>query len=187
MLVHGIWNTSKVFRRLTKNLEAAGFEVHAWDSSPNDGSAPLLALAEQLAERVEATLGGERSFSLVGFSMGGLVSRCYLQRLGGVRRVRKFVSISSPHQGTFWGRFGKKAGIAEMSPTSELLLALNSKMEELAQVPCLSLYTPWDLMILPARSSHFGVGETRTFTVPLHQWMPDDERVGRATVEFLSR
>ncbi len=32
--------------------------------------------------------------------MGGVVSRYYLQRLGGLARVRRFVTISSPHHGT---------------------------------------------------------------------------------------
>lgn len=187
VLVHGIWNTAKVFRSLARQLSRAGFEVHAWDSSPNNGSVSLFTLAQQLSERVDTALGAERKFSLIGFSMGGIVSRLYLQRLGGARRVRKFVSIASPHYGTFWGRLGKKPGVREMRPGSELLAELNRGLGELSELDCLSLYTPLDLMILPTKSSNLGLGEARTFSVAAHQLMLNDSRVARATIEFLNR
>ncbi len=185
VLVHGIWNTARVFGKFSRRLEQAGFEVHAWNATPSNGSASLGKLAEQLAERIDSALGQKRPFSLVGFSMGGMVSRIYLQRLHGARRVQKFVSIAAPHHGTFWARFSKKPGIAEMRSDSELLTELNRDLIELTTLPCLSLYTPYDLMILPARSSELGLGQVRKVSVALHQLMLNDRRVARATVEFL--
>ncbi len=185
VLVHGIWNTVRAFGKFSRRLEQAGFEAHAWNAKPNNGSASLVKLAEQLAERIDGALGQERAFSLVGFSMGGVVSQIYLQRFGGARRVRKFVSIAAPHHGTFWARFSKKPGIAEMRSDSELLAGLNRDLSELARLPCLSLYTPYDLMILPARSSELGLGQVRKVSVALHHLMLSDRRVMRATVEFL--
>ncbi|MCJ8283239.1 MAG: hypothetical protein MJK14_26425, partial [Rivularia sp. ALOHA_DT_140] len=38
LLVHGIWDTGKVFRRMTAYLKEGGWEVYDLDLNPNDGS-----------------------------------------------------------------------------------------------------------------------------------------------------
>src|SRR3954466_9538317 len=74
VLVHGIYSSSGDFARLARHLRADGHEVLMLDLQPNDGHAGLEVLAQQLADFTEARLPGRR-FDLVGFSMGGLVSR----------------------------------------------------------------------------------------------------------------
>ena len=102
VLVHGIWDTSRVFRRMTRWLEDRGFRVLAVDLVPSDGTVGLDVLAGQLRDFVERKLAPGESFDLIGFSMGGLVSRYYVQRLGGMERVRRLITISAPHRGTLW-------------------------------------------------------------------------------------
>jgi triacylglycerol lipase len=48
----------------------------------------LRELAQQLDARIRATFTMDEAIHLVGFSMGGLISRYYIQRLGGIHRVR---------------------------------------------------------------------------------------------------
>src|SRR5687768_8460910 len=92
VLVHGIYSSGRDFTRLARHLRAEGHEVFMIDLSPNDGHAGLDELARQLADFTDAKLPGRR-FDLVGFSMGGLVSRYYMQRLGGAARVEHFVTL----------------------------------------------------------------------------------------------
>src|SRR6187397_651848 len=103
LLVHGIWDDGARFDRLRTALEEAHIgPIAALDFAPNDGSGRI----EDLAVQVESAVAGllENSavprIDLVGFSMGALVARYWLQRLGGKERTRRFVSISGPHGGT---------------------------------------------------------------------------------------
>lgn len=43
---------------------------------------------------------GHREIDIVGHSLGGLIARYYVQRLGGDRRVRTLVTLGTPHGGT---------------------------------------------------------------------------------------
>ncbi|CAM5527705.1 hypothetical protein SMICM304S_05241 [Streptomyces microflavus] len=42
----------------------------------------------------------QREVDIVGHSLGGLIARYYVQRLGGDRRVRTLVTLGTPHGGT---------------------------------------------------------------------------------------
>ena len=57
--------------------------------------------------------------------MGGLVSRYYVQRLGGIERVRRLITISTPHQGTLWAHMVGNPGSRQMRPGSAFLSKLN--------------------------------------------------------------
>ena len=173
LLVHGIWKTGAAFGRMARYLRAQGLDVHTLDLQPNDGSAAIEQLAAQIA-----AVAGERfpegaPFDLVGFSMGGVVSRYYLQRLGGVERVRRFVTISSPHHGTATAYLSKKPGALQMRPGSPFLAELNRDVAMLARLDVTSMWTPLDLMILPAESSRLPVGrEVQRRRPALHALMP---------------
>ncbi|APR85634.1 Lipase [Minicystis rosea] len=155
LLVHGIWKSGRAFRRMSRYLERRGFPVHTIDLVPNNGSAPIEQLAEQVAAFVADRLPAESPLDLVGFSMGGVVSRYYLQRLGGHARVRRFVTISSPHHGTVTAYLRRLPGALQMRPDSDLLRELNRDVSLLERIDVTSIWTPLDLMIVPptARAS----------------------------------
>ena len=186
LLVHGIWKSGAAFRVLARHLEKRGFEVHTLDLVPNDGRAPLEQLAEQVAGHVASALPAGAPFDLVGFSMGGLVSRYYLQRLGGVERVRRFVSVSAPHRGTLTAYLQKRAGALQMRPGSAFLRDLDGDVATLDRLDVTSIWTPLDLMILPPESSRLPVGREVLVAAPLHALMLRDPRALRAVAEALS-
>lgn len=174
LLVHGIWDTGAKLSVLRHAIEAQGGEVHTIDLVPNDGSAPILTLAEQVRARVTelCTRSGVSRIDLVGFSMGALVSRTFIQRLGGRDEVRRFVSLSGPHHGTLMARLLPLAGARDMRPGSELLRDLASDVDPWGEVEVHVLYTPYDLMIVPPRSSELvGARSTTRVPVPLHRLM----------------
>lgn len=175
LLVHGIWNTAGIFSILQRYLERAGWEVHALSMTPNNGDAPLSVLAEQVVEFVEDRLGCDQAFDLVGFSMGGLVSRYYLQRLGGLARVERFVSVSTPHRGTALAFFSQRLGTRQMRPGSLFLRSLNQDIHRLETIRFFSFWTPFDLLILPPWSSDVGLGQTEMLTIGAHNRMIRDE------------
>lgn len=96
LLIHGFLDRHTVFKPLTRYLSQQGWEIHALDLQPNDGRQALPILASQIETYVHQHFGAIQRFDLVGFSMGGIVTRYYLQRLGGNQRVERYVSISAP-------------------------------------------------------------------------------------------
>jgi len=138
--------------RLARHLRSQGREVIHPTLLPNGGHARLEELAEQLATFVDREFGS-RKIDVVGFSMGGLISRFYLQRLGGIERTERFVTMAAPHHGTQTARLGSLPGWVQMRPGSEFLRDLASDADSLRRVKFTSFFTPLDTIIVPARSS----------------------------------
>lgn len=185
LLIHGLGDTSHLFRRMAAALESAGFETHALDLTPNNGQDGIERLALQIEDYVSRHFPPEQIFDLIGFSMGGIVARFYVQRLGGISRVRRFITISSPHNGTWTARLLNHPGICQMRQNSEFLRDLNSDCDMLARTGFVSIWTRFDLMIVPARSSILPVGRSIHIGALLHPWMVTDARVFRAVREIL--
>ena len=185
ILVHGIWNSAGIFSTLKAYLEKEGWSVYALSMMPNNGDAPLEVLAEQVATFVDKSVG-QQPFDLVGFSMGGLVSRYYVQRLGGLAQVQRLVTVSAPHWGTALGLLSDRPGIRQMRPGSPFLQALNRDISQLASLQFFSLWTPLDLLILPPWSSQLGVGKERRLSVTTHNRMICDAAGLEAIAHALS-
>ncbi|MBW4454266.1 MAG: triacylglycerol lipase [Nostoc indistinguendum CM1-VF10] len=176
LLIHGIDDTEAVFYRMAAQLKLQGWSVHSLNLVPNNGDVGLDELAKQIADYVRATFAPEQHLDLVGFSMGGIVSRYYVQRLGGINRVQRFITISSPHNGTVVAYGSRRPGCLQMRPDSIFLKDLNSDAVILGQLNFTSIWTPYDLMIVPANSSQMSVGSEVIVPVALHPWMLTDPR-----------
>jgi triacylglycerol lipase len=186
LLVHGIWDTGKVFYRMLHSLKKLGWVVYDLDLKPNNGTVGLDVLAKQLADYIDSTFESEQPFDLVGFSMGGIISRYYMQRLGGINRVQRFITISSPHHGTLIAYGSWLPGCLQMRPNSAFLQDLNSDVEMLEKINFTSIWTPYDAMIVPANSSHMPVGKELIIPVGLHAWMLTDPRSIGAVAQTLA-
>ncbi|NTW52863.1 MAG: alpha/beta fold hydrolase [Chlorobiaceae bacterium] len=176
VLVHGIFDTGAVFRKMSESLIAEGFRTFTPDLTPNSGSRGLDHLACQLRDYVDLHLPRQEKFFLVGFSMGGLVCRYYLQKLEGIRRVAKFISISSPHNGSRLACALPHTGGRQMRPNSDFINDLNRNAGSLDSLTPVSIWTPFDLSIVPAESSK--MEEFRDVRIPvlLHPWMLTDPK-----------
>ena len=153
LLIHGIDGSGRDMARLARALRATGRTVHLIDLVPNDGSATIEALSGQLEAFVTARLPATAPFDIAAYSMGGIVARHYLQERGGHTRVRRFVSISSPHHGTLVAWLRRKTGARQMRVGSEFLEQL-ADPESLARLPpTTSFQTVTDLVIVPFTSS----------------------------------
>jgi len=176
VLVHGIWDSSDAFVPMAGWLRTRGFRPLAVDLTPSDGTVGLDELARQLAAFVDHQLPDGETFDLVGFSMGGLVGRYYVQRLGGAARVGRLITISAPHRGTCMAYASRNPASRQMRPRSAFLKDLNGDVALLARVRCASIWTPLDLMIVPAGSSRLGVGDHFRIPVVAHPLMLRDRR-----------
>lgn len=171
LLLHGITDTRAVFDPLAAVLNRQGYMTHSLDLVPCNGSAPLDCLAEQVANYVTTHFAPDQPFDLVGFSMGGIVGRYFLQRLGGLQRVQRFITLASPHFGTWVAYGSQRPACLQMRPDSPFLQELNRDLHQLAHLNVTSIWTPYDLMIVPANSSVLPIGQNWTTPVLLHSWM----------------
>ena len=143
VLVHGLWNSPQLFDRLIKELNQPDFPLSRPCLPHGYGSVALWTLAEQLEHAILKKWGSDVPSDLLGFSMGGIVARVWLQKFNGARRTHRFISIGSPHFGTFTANLAPHcllAGIADMGRNSLLLRELNRDMSSLKSIYCFSYF-----------------------------------------------
>ncbi|NJO40410.1 MAG: lipase [Cyanobacteria bacterium CRU_2_1] len=186
LLVHGIDDTEIIFWKMKLHLEKQGRSVHSLNLVPCNGDVCLSVLARQVAKYVDRVFVPTQAIDLVGFSMGGIISRYYVQRLGGIRRVQRFVTIASPHNGTWAAYSRSNLGCVQMRPNSLFLENLNQDALILKQINFTSIWTPLDLIIIPANSSQLPVGKDKPVWVGGHAWMVSDTKGIEAVAEELS-
>ncbi len=187
LLIHGLMDTSYKMRKISSHLHNLGWQVWDIDLIPNNGDSKLEILAQQVADLIDRTFAPDQPIDLLGFSMGGLVSRYYLQRLGGIDRVQRFISISAPHNGTIAAQFSLRPGCMQMRPNSQFMTDLNSDVARLKSLNFTSLWTPFDMIILPPSSSQLGIGTEISMPVVAHPLMVSDRRALKAITQALSQ
>jgi triacylglycerol lipase len=186
VLIHGIDDTSILFARLRPFLQTRGWVTHSFDLVPNNGDAELETLAQQVGSYIESTFRREQTVDLVAFSMGGLVARYYVQRLAGLTRVRRLITISAPHRGTLTAFFRWNAGARQMRPSSDFLQDLNKDKQILNHIRFTTIWSPFDLMIVPPASSVMPEARSVRVNVLAHALMMRDLRVLRLVQQALS-
>ena len=134
-------------------------------------------MAGQLKQDIEREFGPDQKFLMVGFSMGGLIARCYLQDMGGAERCDAFATISTPHNGTEMAKLHWGRGAAEMRPGSVFLSELKDGEDRLGEMTVLSYRTPMDLVVVPPTSSVWERAENIEIPCPLHPLMTFSPRL----------
>lgn len=164
-----------MLRRIEEDLRCRGRETHALNLRSRWGGNGLEDPAQQLREFVHEVARG-RPVDLVGFSMGGLVCRYYVQRLGGLDRVERLVTIATPHHGTELARLLPNRAGRQMQPGSAFLQDLSRDAAVLRKLEFTTLWTACDLVIIPARSSMMPVGRNERIPALIHPLMVRDRR-----------
>lgn len=172
VLVHGLWDTPRLFRRLEAHLAGRRSELLIPHLPHGLGFPPIERLAHRLGAVIEERYGPDQPIDLLGFSMGGVVARTWLQCAGGHRRTRRFWSVGSPQQGTLLAQLVPRrllASIADMKLGSQLLRQLNADPRALESVACSSFYCPADLMVFPGWRAYLPTGSRQALPVWTHR------------------
>ncbi len=157
LLVHGYTMNRACFIFIHLRLVMDGFRVFTVNLYPPFSSIESLSdiVADKMDEIAEKT--GEKEAYLVCHSMGGLVARYYSATPRGVGRVKKLITIATPHNGTRIAVLGKGRNAEEMKPGSEFLKKLN-------ELPVPEIYAIWstldNLIIPPERAFIKGMPNT---------------------------
>ncbi|BAJ00370.1 esterase/lipase family protein [Shewanella violacea] len=185
VLVHGIFNTGSVMTWMRKQFESQGFECFTPTLKPFDGRYGVEYAAKSLKSQIEHEYGENQNIVIIGFSMGGIVARYYLQNLDGYARTSHLFTISSPHAGSYMAYlpYPSKA-MKQLRPDSELLQSLDESADRLNGLKLYSYRTSIDCTIVPSTSSHWELAENKKFFVALHLSMVFSSQL---TNEILAR
>ena len=154
VMIHGYFSNRGYFGPLVRALEAHGV---APLFTPNFPSAftSIEHYVETLARYLEdlAAATGAPQVVIVGHSMGGLAARAYVCTHG-AGRVKKLVTIASPHNGTVHARFGTGVNAKQMERESAFLRELCDREGEAGPACAVtSIYTPHDNLVAPQDTS----------------------------------
>ena len=158
LLVHGIIDNHAAFTVMDYALRRRGFQtVAAYDYGLLTSSIPRAALRlGEAISQLSAATGYER-IHVIGHSLGGLIARYFVQRLGGDRQVHTLVTLGTPHQGT------QLAWAAPLLPLVRQLTPDSPVIRELAEpapgcrTRFVAFYSDIDHLVVPgsnARMDH---------------------------------
>jgi triacylglycerol lipase len=172
ILIHGLWNTSSIFSSITSKLDEIGIEYFAPTLKHSYGITSIIDLTNTLNELILEKYGLKKKVDILGFSMGGIIGRYWIQKFNGYNRTRRFISIGSPHKGTFIAQLVPKypfRGISEMKIGSKFLRELAKNDFFLDDIECASFFTYWDLMVFPGWWTNLNFGEKISVKVYKHR------------------
>lgn len=190
ILVHGVIDNRSIFTVLRRSLRRRGFgRTYALNYSPLIDD--LRVVAERLAALVEEVCEqtGYERVHIIGHSMGGMVGRYYVQRLGGDSRVHTLCTLGTPHQGSIEARFIPW-------PVIQQLRLDGSIIEEFA-LPApgcttrfIAIWSDLDQLVLPHRNARITHPDLRARNILVrgvgHMSLPVDRRVVHAISQALA-
>lgn len=185
LLVHGFLCNRGVWRPWMRRLRQLGIPVVAPNLEPF--WAPIDEFAGALEEQVQClyTATG-KPVVIVAHSMGGLVVRAWLRLHGGAHRVDKVITIGSPHQGTWLGKYAFSANGRQMVKDSSWLRELARDEKNIQRPPFICFYSHCDNIVFPASTATLIGAENRHLAGQAHLQMLSSETVFQAALQALN-
>jgi triacylglycerol esterase/lipase EstA (alpha/beta hydrolase family) len=196
LLVPGYGGATAGLGVLARRLRSAGHVASVIRLS-GDGTGDLAVQARVLNGYVTRALqAGAPSVDIVGYSAGGVVARLWVQAYGGAGKVRRVVTLGSPHHGATLAAVGAAvlpdacpAACRELTPGSPFLAALAAPVQ--APPLWLSLWTRDDATVTPPESARLP-GALNVEVQSLcpgarvsHSQLPTDPRVADVVLDAL--
>jgi pimeloyl-ACP methyl ester carboxylesterase len=190
LLVHGIVDNHSIFALLDRALRRRGFlTVSAYDYGLL--TRDIRAAAELLGAAVEklATNTGYERVHVIGHSLGGLLARYYVQRLGGDTRVHTLVTLGTPHHGTRLAHLMRTLPlVGQLTPHSPVIRELAAPAPA-CRTRFLAFYSDIDHVIWPTRNARIDHPDLRATNIEVrgvgHLSMPSNSRIAFAISEAL--
>ncbi len=172
ILIHGLWNTSRIFSFISSKLDEKEVEYFAPTLNHAFGMTSIVELTNLIDQLIVEKYGLEQEIDILGFSMGGIIGRYWINKFNGHKRTKRFITIGSPHNGTLTSQLVPKypfRGISEMKINSSLLRDLANYDYFLNDIDCISFFTYWDLMVFPGWRANLNVGEKISLNIFKHR------------------
>ena len=198
VLVHGLVDNRSIFTLMRRALRRRGFtQVCTWNYSPLQRD--VQSAAEALRRHIEHICRetGHERVQVVGHSLGGLVARYLVQRLGGDDRVESLITLGTPHVGTRWAHLLPTPLVRQLRPGSTLMRELAEPVPS-CRTAITAVYSDLDQVVVPStagRCDHPDLGARNVLvrgvghmSLPIHRGVVDEVAAtlaglrGRATI-----
>ena len=190
LLVHGIIDNHAIFTVMERALGRRGFQrLSTYDYGLLTHNIPQAAarLGEAVEELSVAT--GYERIHVIGHSLGGLIARDYVQRMGGDRHVHTLVTLGTPHQGT------QLAFAAPLLPLVRQLTPNSSVIHELTEpapdcrTRFIAFFSDIDHLVIPSRNARLDHPDLKVQNIEVrgvgHLSMPNNGRIAFTIAEAL--
>jgi triacylglycerol lipase len=162
LLVPGYGGSLTSLNVLADRLRQAGKSAEVVPM-PDNAQGDLHGEAQALAAaaRAELKTTGAASVDVVGYSAGGVVARLWIRSYGGAALARRVITLDSPHHGTELAALGAllpgdsvcPTACRQLTPSSDLISALNSGDETPAGPTFVSIWSTNDKVVVPPDSA----------------------------------
>ncbi len=190
ILVHGLVDNRSIFTLLRRALRRRGFgRVITLNYSPL--TQDVRTVAHRLAQLVEKTCEetGYERVHVIGHSLGGLIARYYVQKLGGDARVHTLCTLGTPHGGTVAARLIPQRLVKQLRPGSDVLAELAEPAPGV-RTRFVAFWSDLDQLMVPKRSARIDHPDLVARNVLLrgigHMSLPIDGRVVREIATLLA-
>jgi triacylglycerol lipase len=181
ILIHGVIDNRSIFTLLRRSLRGRGFgRMFALNYSPFTDD--IAAVAERLSTLIDDVCEqtGYERVHIIGHSMGGLVARYYVQRLGGDRHVHTVCTLGTPHGGTWPAQYVPWPVIRQMRPTGDIIEELREPAPG-CRTRFIAIWSDLDQLVIPKRNARIEHDDLRARNVFVrgvgHMSLPVDRRV----------
>lgn len=152
VFVHGFVGNRGLWNPWLTQCRAQGIPFAAVNLEPVLGSiddyAPLI---DEAVQRIHSATG--LAPVLVCHSMGGLAVRAWLRASGADRRVKRIVTLGTPHHGTWLSRFGQSPNSRQMQQASNWLQALEAQEGSARRALFTCYYSNCDHIVFPTSTA----------------------------------
>lgn len=190
VLVHGIFDNRSIFTLLRRGLHRRGFgstyalNYSALTEDVRTVATRLGVLIDQVCEET-----GHERVHVVGHSLGGLIGRYLVQRLGGDDRVHTLVTLGSPHGGTLPAHV-VPLEIARQMRIDGDLIAEFAEPAPACRTRFLAIWSDIDQLVIPQTHARVDHPDLRARNVLVrgvgHLSLPVDGRVVREIATTLA-
>lgn len=149
--VHGFGATGPVFEPMRAYVEER-LGVRTLDFTYGSFTS-FHRVAERLAREIEEQVDPASRLDLVGHSLGGLLVRWYVQELGGASRVRRVITLATPHAGTRSARIAPGPLRQALLPDNPVVRRLHRGRHRANDVEHHALVAGSDMMVTPPASA----------------------------------
>lgn len=153
LLVHGMVDNRSIFTVLRRGLVRRGFgriETINYSILTGDVRAAAADLGAEVERIVEET--GYERIHVIGHSMGGLIARYYVTRLGGDQHVHTLVTLGTPHQGSYLAYTWNNTLTRQLRPGSALMEELAGPVAD-CQTRFIVYWSDLDQVVVPQRNA----------------------------------
>jgi hypothetical protein len=168
LLIHGMIDNRSIFTLLRRGLRRRGFgRVISVNYTPL--TTDVRVAAAWLAEEVEALVAetGYEKVHVIGHSLGGLIARYYITRLGGDVRVDTLVTLGTPHGGTYNAYALPSHLCRQLRPGSELMSELSAPVPG-CKTRFVAYWSDLDQMVFPQRNAKLNHADLTVQNIEIH-------------------